>query len=51
MFGSFIHQGGKIIDSSHQFKFINDDGTHLGQADQSGYTAAFSRFYKLLDVQ
>ena len=27
MFGSFIQQGGKIIDSSHQFEFINEDGT------------------------
>ena len=27
MFGTFMNQGGKIIDKSHQFEFINDDGT------------------------
>ena len=27
LFGSFIEQGGKIIRSSHQFEFINEDGT------------------------
>ncbi|AEE20237.1 hypothetical protein [Dokdonia sp. 4H-3-7-5] len=27
MFGTFINQGGLIIDQNHQFEFINDDGT------------------------
>ena len=27
MFGTFLNQGGKIIDQNHQFEFINDDGT------------------------
>lgn len=27
LFGSFLQQGGKIINSSYQFEFINEDGT------------------------
>lgn len=27
MFGSFIQVGGKEVDQSYQFKFINEDGT------------------------
>lgn len=27
LFGTFLQKGGKIIEQSHQFEFINDDGT------------------------
>ncbi|QHT71179.1 hypothetical protein GXP67_33270 [Rhodocytophaga rosea] len=27
LFGSFIQMGGKEVDQSYQFKFINEDGT------------------------
>jgi hypothetical protein len=27
LFGSFLQQGGKILEQSHQFKYINDDGS------------------------
>jgi hypothetical protein len=27
LFGSFIQQGGKVLERSHQFKHINDDGS------------------------
>ncbi|WP_452227601.1 hypothetical protein [Lacinutrix sp. MEBiC02404] len=27
VFGTFLNQGGKIINDNHQFEFINDDGT------------------------
>jgi hypothetical protein len=27
MWGSFMQMGGKVVDPSHQFKYINDNGT------------------------
>lgn len=27
LFGTFLQQGGSIVEHSYQFKFINDDGT------------------------
>lgn len=32
LFGTFLNQGGKIIDRNYQFKYINDDGTQKSKS-------------------